>query len=92
MVCVWTPLSPLLIVDYDWETFVDIIYHSCLPALSLIFGGLGAWVLSMRAMMISVQGEDYITYAKAKGLKSSRIFLWYWHSPNYAFCIYWYFM
>tara|TARA_Y100000294_G_C8547303_1_gene333720 strand:+ start:120 stop:1121 length:1002 start_codon:yes stop_codon:yes gene_type:complete len=69
--------SPLLIVDYDWETFVDIIYHSCLPALSLIFGGLGAWVLSMRAMMISVQGEDYITYAKAKGLKSSRIFLWY---------------
>ena len=69
--------SPLLIVGLDWETIRNILYHSCLPAISLIFGGLGAWVLSMRAMMISVQGEDYIVYAMAKGLKPSRIFQWY---------------
>ena len=28
-------------------------------------------------MMVTVMGEDYITLAKAKGLKGARIFLWY---------------
>ncbi len=31
----------------------------------------------MRGMMITIEGEDYITLAEAKGLPSSRIFLWY---------------
>jgi peptide/nickel transport system permease protein len=37
----------------------------------------GGWALGMRAMMITVEGADYITFAEAKGLKGSRIFLRY---------------
>src|SRR5205807_7304643 len=51
--------------------------HSIWPALSIILASLGFWALGMRAMMVSIAGEDYMTYAEAKGLKSKRIFLGY---------------
>ena len=50
------------------DSAIDIAYHAVLPSISLVFGSLGAWVLSMRAMMISVQGDDYILFAKSRGV------------------------
>ena len=59
-------------------TFVrDALYHSVLPALSIVLVSLGGWAMGMRAMMITTQGEDFVTYADAKGLKSRTIFLHY---------------
>jgi len=58
-------------------TILDILYHAILPALSLVLGGIGAWALGMRAMMVSTLGEDYITFAEAKGLSARRVFFWY---------------
>jgi peptide/nickel transport system permease protein len=55
----------------------DAFYHSILPALSIILVSLGGWALGMRAMMITTQGEDFVTYADAKGLKGKTIFLRY---------------
>jgi peptide/nickel transport system permease protein len=55
----------------------DALYHSILPALSIILVSLGGWALGMRAMMITTQGEDFVTYADAKGLKGRTIFLNY---------------
>ena len=55
----------------------DALYHSLLPALSIILVSLGGWALGMRAMMITTQGEDFVTYADAKGLKGRTIFLQY---------------
>ena len=55
----------------------DAIYHSILPALSIILASLGFWALGMRAMMVSTSGEDYMLFAEAKGLKNKRIFLGY---------------
>jgi peptide/nickel transport system permease protein len=69
--------SPTLIPGFNLRTALDILAHSLLPLLSLVLGGIGAWALGMRAMMISVMGEDYITFAEAKGLPSRRIFLMY---------------
>ncbi|MEZ4867261.1 MAG: ABC transporter permease [Caldilineaceae bacterium] len=69
--------SPTLIRGPNLATALDIIDHSILPALSLVLGGIGAWALGMRALMISVLGEDYVAFAEAKGLPASRIFLWY---------------
>lgn len=60
-------------LGYIW----DVIYHSTLPALSIIIAGVGGWVLGMRGMMVTVLGEDYLTLAEAKGLKDRRIFLRY---------------
>lgn len=55
----------------------DALYHSVLPALSIILVSLGGWAMGMRAMMITTQGEDFVTYADAKGLKRRTIFLHY---------------
>jgi peptide/nickel transport system permease protein len=55
----------------------DVIYHSILPALSIILSSLGFWALGMRAMVVSVSDEDFMLYAEAKGLKNKRIFLGY---------------
>jgi peptide/nickel transport system permease protein len=69
--------SPTLILGRNLESALDILYHSLLPALAIILGGAGAWAIGMRAMMISVLGEDYVTFAEAKGLQPRRIFAWY---------------
>ena len=52
----------------------DLLRHQVLPALSLILGSVGGWVLSMRGMGITIQGEDYVNFAEHKGLSPYRIF------------------
>lgn len=55
----------------------DAVRHSLLPALSIVLADLGGWALGMRGMMVTVQGEDYMILAEAKGLRSNRVFLRY---------------
>jgi peptide/nickel transport system permease protein len=52
----------------------DVARHAALPALSIVLASLGWWFLSMRSLIIANRGEDYITWAEAKGLPSQRIF------------------
>ncbi|MBI2861212.1 MAG: ABC transporter permease [Chloroflexi bacterium] len=56
---------------------LDALRHSILPALSIVLAGMGYWALAMRGMMVTIQGEDYMTFAEAKGLKDRRVFLRY---------------
>jgi peptide/nickel transport system permease protein len=61
----------------DWNDFgfwLDLLKHQLLPGLALVLGSVGGWVLSMRGMGITIQGEDYVTFAEHKGLTASRIF------------------
>ena len=53
---------------------VDVLRHAALPALSIVLVSLGWWFLSMRSLIVTVKGEDYITWAEAKGLPAPRIF------------------
>jgi peptide/nickel transport system permease protein len=55
----------------------DVLTHAILPALSIILVATGGWALTMRGMMVTTQGEDYVIFAEAKGLKSLTIFLRY---------------
>jgi peptide/nickel transport system permease protein len=55
----------------------DVIVHAILPASSIILAAVGGWALTMRAMMVTVQGEDFVTFADAKGLKDRTVFLRY---------------
>jgi peptide/nickel transport system permease protein len=64
--------------DFSWATARDLLMHAALPILSIALAVVGFWALSMRGTMTMVLGEDYLTYARAKGLKTSRIF------ANYA--------
>jgi peptide/nickel transport system permease protein len=56
---------------------LDLVRHAILPALSIILVATGGWALSMRGMMVTTQGEDYVIFAEAKGLRSLTIFLRY---------------
>lgn len=60
----------------------NVLHHSVLPALSIILVSIGGWALGMRAMMVTTHGEDYVTYADAKGLKGKTIFLRYLIRPS----------
>lgn len=53
----------------SWEFISSVIYHGTLPALSIVIIGFFANVLGMRQQMITVIGEDYLTFATAKGLR-----------------------
>ncbi len=55
-------------------TFVgDALYHASLPIVTYILGTIGVWMLTMRGSTESTLGEDYVTVAKARGLKERRI-------------------
>lgn len=74
----WLPLggaySVGIVPSWSWSFALDLLRHQLLPALALIFGSVGGWVLSMRGMGITIQGEDYVNFAEHKGLTSGRIF------------------
>lgn len=74
----WLPLggsySVGLVPNWSWPFFFDLMQHQILPALALILGSLGGWVLSMRGMGVTIQGEDYVNYAEHKGLSGFVIF------------------
>ncbi len=53
---------------------LDSLAHQILPALSLILGTVGGWVLGMRGMGVTVLGEDYVLFAEHKGLDNRTIF------------------
>ncbi len=59
------------------EFVTDVLAHAILPALSIVCVATGGWALGMRGMMVTTQGEDYVIFAEAKGLKSLTIFLRY---------------
>lgn len=77
----WLPLGgayetgalPTLSVSF----ILDILKHAILPALAFILTTAGGWAIGMRGMMVTVQGEDYMTFAEAKGLKNWRLFYKY---------------
>lgn len=77
----WFPLSGGMGIQTDntlsWSLVVEILYHSLLPAFSILLATVGVWALSMRGMMVTVQGEDYMTFAEALGLKNRRRFVQY---------------
>jgi peptide/nickel transport system permease protein len=66
--------SPGVIPNWSWSFFWDLVQHQILPALALIFGSVGGWVLTMRGMGVTIQGEDYVNFAEHKGLTGTRIF------------------
>jgi peptide/nickel transport system permease protein len=56
---------------------LDVLRHAVLPALSIVLVSVGGWALAMRGMMVTTMGEDYVTFAEAKGLRSATVFTRY---------------
>lgn len=61
----------------SFRFMLDVLAHALLPALSIILVSTGGWALGMRGMMVTTMGEDYVTFAEAKGLRATTVFLRY---------------
>jgi len=78
----WFPIfgayTPGAIPDWsDPEFWKDVAWHMVLPSLSIVLSAIGFWSLGMRAMMVSVQQDDFVQFADAKGLKGRTVFFRY---------------
>jgi peptide/nickel transport system permease protein len=62
---------------WDWPFISSAIWHSILPALTIVITSMGAWMLQMRNMMLTTISEDYVLVAQAKGLSARRIMFTY---------------
>ena len=56
------------ILNLNWSYFSDAFVHLILPAFTLAFASLGALTRLVRASMLEVLRQDYITLARSKGL------------------------
>jgi peptide/nickel transport system permease protein len=63
--------------DASFTFAMEVLKHSLLPAVALVLASAGGWAIGMRGMMVTVQGEDYMTFGEAKGLKDWRLFYKY---------------
>ncbi|TDD03949.1 ABC transporter permease [Nonomuraea deserti] len=70
----WFPIGGA--VDLDATGFaatLSMLHHLVLPCLSLVLIQLGGYVLTMRTTLIDALGEDYVSLAKAKGVKPGKV-------------------
>ena len=70
----WFPLQAnILFHGGTWMWFTSLIRSSILPALSILLIGIGWWILSMKALASSIASEDFVMYARYRGIKESKI-------------------
>ncbi|MDY6877250.1 MAG: ABC transporter permease [Chloroflexota bacterium] len=72
MVLQWFPLAGAYSRDvqpgWNWPFIASVIKHGFLPVMSILIVNIGWTVLGMRAMLVTIAGEDYVRLAEAKGL------------------------
>ncbi len=66
-----------LVPGWNWPFIGSAIYHSLLPALTIVLTSIAGWMLQMRNVMITTIGEDYVVAAQAKGLPNRRVVFTY---------------
>ncbi len=73
----WLPISGIRSLNYEYlpagKAFFDLIKHLIMPVFLSAFGGLAGFSRYMRANMLEVIRQDYITTARAKGLSERAV-------------------
>lgn len=68
----WLPVAGMYDVNHKsmtvWQGFKDIFWHMQLPAFTLTFGGFAGLMRYMRGSLLDVLNEDYVEFARAKGM------------------------
>ncbi|QSO51412.1 ABC transporter permease [Alicyclobacillus curvatus] len=55
----------------------DAVWHSILPGFALLITTIGGWMLAMRNNMIQVVSDDFVSFAKARGLRPWNVMMSY---------------
>ncbi len=66
-------------LDPSWspEFILSLIRYGTLPVVATAVVGIAGWIISTRALTVSILGEDFLTYANARGLTARRILFSY---------------
>ena len=76
----WFPLQAhIAFHGGTWVWFMSVVRSATLPAVALLLGGTGWWIISMKALSSTVAQEDFVLYARYRGLPEKEI------SKNYVF-------
>lgn len=77
----WFPITggydPAAKPGFNWPFIASVIHHAALPVFAFTFETTAGWALAMKGSAVSVLGEDYVTAARARGLKGRRIMTLY---------------
>ena len=77
----WFPTGGLTSINYNdlslWGKFTDIARHLVLPVFVLSFVSVAGIQRQMRSNMLEVLNEDYIKFARAKGLDENTVMFKY---------------
>ena len=60
-----------------WPYALSVAYNSFLPVLSIVLVSLGWWIISMKAMAIDTKEEDFVQYAKYRGVNDNKVMVGY---------------
>jgi peptide/nickel transport system permease protein len=66
-------LSPGMKPGFTPEFIGDVLYHAILPITVYVLTTVGTWMLAMKSSTVATLEEDYVTVARARGLKDGRI-------------------
>lgn len=72
----WFPTGGMVTAGAGYTGFAnvaDVANHMVLPAITLILAYIGEFALVMRSSLLDVMGEDYLTTARAKGLREGLV-------------------
>ena len=68
------PLSTTIMTSGGtWAFLKSLVYNSTLPAISLLLVGTGWWIISMKAISSATAQEDFVLYARFRGLSEGKI-------------------
>lgn len=72
----WFPVGGMVDLGAGHTGFaavVDRLHHLALPCLTLTLAYLGEYAIVARSSLLDVMGEDYLTVARAKGLRDIQV-------------------
>jgi peptide/nickel transport system permease protein len=76
----WLPItnmrgaySPGVVPALSFDFARDALYHASLPIATYVLSTVGSWMLIMKSSTLATLDEDYVTAARARGLKDRRI-------------------
>ena len=73
----WFPTFGMLTAGMQypglWERAVDFVAHLTLPLATVALGLVGQYAIVMRSSIVETLSEDYVTTARAMGLREGRI-------------------
>lgn len=62
-----------LTIGLNGPFVLSVIKHATIPVLATALVGACNWLITTRTLVVSILGEDYLTFAGAKGLTAGRI-------------------